>query len=327
MRARARARRHALLVAALVCALGGTTRADGPPPVEVHSSVDKSPITIGTLFRLTVEVSAAPGTEIVLTQPTEKIGDFDIVDFGDLPPREADGKRIVSRWYQLAGYTPGNHLVKSPPVFYRVAGEELKEGPTDEALIEIESLLARPGAGTELRDIKGPEAVPIDWRPYYLAAGAALALLALALVLYRTLNRPKRQALAPPPPPAHLVAYQELERLRGRRLIELGAFKDYYSGLSAIVRTYLERRFTVRAPEMTTEEFLLATARQGVLERAHRALLGEFLAESDLVKFARHLPTIDDSERAFVAARRFVDETREDRATASPPAEELRAAG
>jgi hypothetical protein len=249
------------------------------------------------------------------------------VDFGDLPPTEADGKRTVSRWYELAGYTPGNHLVKSPPVLYRIAGEELKEAAADEALVEIESLLARPGAGSELRDIKGPEAVPIDWRPYYLAGGAALALLALALVLYRTLNRPRRQGAPPPPLPAHVVAYQELERLRGRNLIELGAFKDYYSGLSGIVRTYLEQRFTVRAPEMTTEEFLLATARQGVLERAHRALLGDFLSESDLVKFARHLPTIADSERAFVAARRFVDETREDRATASPAREELRAAG
>jgi hypothetical protein len=60
---------------------------------------------------------------------------------------------------------------------------------------------------------------------------------------------------------------------------------------------------------MTTEEFLLATSRDGRLAAAHRRLLGEFLTESDLVKFARHVPTIADSERAFVAARRFVDET------------------
>ena len=75
---------------------------------------------------------------------------------------------------------------------------------------------------------------------------------------------------------------------------------------------------------MTTEEFLLTTAREGRLEAAHRRLLGEFLSESDLVKFARHLPTIADSERAWGAAKRFVDET------APPPTvpvEERRAAG
>jgi hypothetical protein len=60
---------------------------------------------------------------------------------------------------------------------------------------------------------------------------------------------------------------------------------------------------------MTTEEFLVATARDGRLAPAHRRLLGEFLGESDLVKFARHVPTIADSERAFEAARRFVADT------------------
>jgi hypothetical protein len=60
---------------------------------------------------------------------------------------------------------------------------------------------------------------------------------------------------------------------------------------------------------MTTEEFLLTTSRDGRLAAPHRRLLGEFLTESDMVKFARHVPTIADSERAFEAARRFVDDT------------------
>ena len=143
----------------------------------------------------------------------------------------------------------------------------------------------------------------------------------VAFVLHRTLNRPKRAAPSAPPRPPHEIAAAELERLRGRRLVEEGAFKEYYSALSDIVRRYLEGRFTLRAPEMTTEEFLLATARDGRLMPAHRRLLGEFMTESDLVKFARHLPTIADSERAWAAARRFVDET------AAVPQEVERAAG
>ena len=39
--------------------------------------------------------------------------------------------------------------------------------------------------------------------------------------------------------------------------------------------------------------------------------LGEFLGESDLVKFARHRPSTEDGERAYTAARRFVEDTRE----------------
>ena len=47
-----------------------------------------------------------------------------------------------------------------------------------------------------------------------------------------------------------------LNRLRAQGLIEQGQFEDYYVQLSSIVRHYLEDRFHLRAPEMTTEEFL-----------------------------------------------------------------------
>jgi len=153
--------------------------------------------------------------------------------------------------------------------------------------------------------------------------GSLVALVALVLLLHRVLNRPKRTRAGPLPRPPHEIATAELERLRARGLVAQGAFKEYYSALSTLVRTYLEQRFRVRAPEMTTEEFLLASARDGRLQAVHRRLLGDFLTESDLVKFAKHLPTIADSDRAYAAARRFVEET----AVSVTPPEGQRAAG
>jgi hypothetical protein len=279
--------------------------------VRAHAEPDT--VTIGTRFRYVVEVVSAPETEVFVTQPAERIGEFDIVDFGIEPAVQREGKTVLTRWYALVGYSPGEHLVRSPPVRYRVPGEEDREAPGHELRVSVESVLAKtPGgaeAATDIRDIKAPEPVPIDWRPYYILGGGLLGALALAWALHHFLNRERRARPGPPPRPAHEVALGELDRLRARGLVAQGAFKEYYSALTGIVRTYLEHRFGVRAPEMTTEEFLLATARDGRLIAAHRRLLGEFLGESDLVKFARHLPTIADSERAFTAARRFVDET------------------
>jgi hypothetical protein len=207
-------------------------------------------------------------------------------------------------------------------------GEDLAEAPGDEVLVSIASLLAREPNATDIRDIKPPENPPVDWRPYWLAAGAAAALVLAGLVLYRVLRRSRRVAVAPPPRPAHEVAHEELARLRARALPEQGAFKEYYSTLTAIVRSYLEHRFRLRAPEMTTEEFLMVTARGGAaLTSGHRALLGDFLGESDLVKFARHHPTLGDAERAYVAAARFVDETATAAFGAPHPMEQRRAVG
>jgi hypothetical protein len=301
-----------ILLAALPCR---AEEASGPVSVRVR--VEPQTVTIGTRFRFFVEVTSRAGAEVVIAQPSERIGEFEIVDFGVDPPVERDGQTVLGRWYTLVGFRPGEHMIESPPVHYRVPGEEMSEAPEAEVRVSVESVLEKAGNPTDIRDIKGPEEVPIDWRPYWLVGGAIVAGLLLIFALHRLLNRPGRSRPAPPPRPPQEVAAEELERLRRRGLIAEGAFKEYYSTLSGIVRTYVEQRFRIRAPEMTTEEFLLASARSVKL----LGLLGDFLAESDLVKFARHLPTIADSERAWGAAKRFVDET------AAPPEEGRRAAG
>jgi hypothetical protein len=291
-------------------------------PIEVRAHVRSDTVPIGTPFRYTVEVVTGAGVEVLVAQPSERIGDFDILDFGIEPAVERAGRSVLTRWYSLVGWTPGHYLVPSPPVQYRLPGTELREAPGHEIRVSVESVLAQATDATDIRDIKGPEPVPVDWRPYWLVGGGVAAVVALGFLLHRVLNRPRRARPAPPPRPPHEIAAQALAELRRRRLIEAGAFKEFYSTLSGIVRTYLEQRFRVRAPEMTTEEFLLASARDGRLHGAHRRLLGEFLAESDLVKFARHLPTVADSERAWEAAERFVRDT-----ARAEPVEETRAAG
>jgi hypothetical protein len=296
-----------------VSLLVATTRADEPPsPVTVHATATPDTTTIGTRVRYEVTVSAPPGVEIVVAQPSEKIGDMEIVDFGtEGPTPTQDGRVVFSRWWQLVAWSPGHHLLSSPEVRWRPPGGELATAPKVDVGVTVESLLSRAKDPTALRDIKPPDPIPVDWRPYYWAGGGLVVLALLVALAYRLRRGRSRAAAATPPPPPEVVALAALDALAARGLVEHGAFKEFYSSLSDIVRRYLEDRFRVRAPEMTTEEFLLATSRDGRLATLHRRLLGEFLTESDLVKFARHVPTIADSERAFDAARRFVDDTAE----------------
>jgi hypothetical protein len=294
-----------------VPAAAPTAGSNLPSPVTVKVKADPDEVTIGTPFRFTMEITAPTGMQIVMAQPTERIGAFDIIDFGDEPAQHGTGMTTITRWYRLAGFETGHKEIESPPVSYRAPGAtELIEVPKDHTVVTVKSLLPEKTDGADIRDIKAPEPLPIDWRPYYIAAAAVAALAIVAALLWRV-SRRGRAARALPPIPPHKIAYAELEKLRGRHLIEQGAFKEYYSTLSDIVRTYVERRFEVRAPEMTTEEFLTSSARNGRLQSGHRGVLGNFLTESDLVKFARHVPSIADSERAYDAAKRFVDETRE----------------
>jgi hypothetical protein len=280
----------------------------GSLPVSVRTRVEPQRVTIGTPFRYTLTVEAGEDAEVVVPLLAERIGDFTIRDFGEVKKTPVGGKMVSERWYDLVTYEPGDHIVPGPPIHYRLPGSDLQRVDAPDALIMVERLAGDDA--TDVRDVKPPVAVPPDYTLLWSALGGAALLLALALALHRFLNR-VRAAAAPPPRPAHEVALEALARLRASRLLESGQHGELYVRLSAIVREYVEARFRLRAPEMTTEEFLQAMQSSPQLSAEHRSLLVRFLTEADLVKFARYVPSADDAGRACEAARRFVESTAE----------------
>ena len=80
--------------------------------------------------------------------------------------------------------------------------------------------------------------------------------------------------------------------------------------LSLLVRTYLEDRFGLRSPELTTPEFLTEMGRSPDLARSHQQLLRDFLEQADLVKFAGHRPDEDVVSESIRAVQGFLEETR-----------------
>jgi hypothetical protein len=277
-------------------------------PVVLKATAEPNQITIGDPIRYTVEI-ASQGVETIVPVLSGAFGPFSIADFGQEPPQEKDGVTRQVWWYVLTTFETGDQKIPPFSVAYRRGEGEPMGASSNEVAIAVASLLEGDAATADIRDIKPPEEVPFDWRPYLVAAVAVVGALLLAVVLYWSLNRPRRQRIIPPRP-AYEVALEQLARLRARNLVQAGELETYYVGLSSIVRRYLESGFQLRAPEMTTEEFLSAAAGDSRLVPAHRRLLGEFLSQADLVKFARVIPTLGDSEAAYEAARRFVDETR-----------------
>lgn len=308
--------------ALLILALGATVLAADSVPVAVKTMVAPERATIGTPLRYTIEVTADSDVEVIVEQPTEHVGDLDIIDFGVEPKRTVDGKVVISRWFSLVGWKAGDVELPAPGVRWRRGEAEPEAVATSPTKVTLESVLATVPDTKDIRDIKGVEAAPADLRPYYLIAALLVAGLAIVWLVRRWRGRPTRARPVAPAPPAHVVAAQALFELSRRRLLHSGAYVEHYTTLAAIVRTYVEQRFGLRAPEMTTEEFLGVSARDARLAGPHRGLLGQFLGECDLVKFARHVPTVDDGERALVAATRFVEET-----AAREAPEDMRAAG
>lgn len=163
----------------------------------------------------------------------------------------------------------------------------------------------------DIRDIK-PPLYFIDNYPWLLALAAALLLAALLLFLIRYWRRRLKQKKPDnrPPKSAEQIAYEALAALAAKNLPAQGKFKEYYYELSDIVRYYIENRFEIKAPDMTTEEFLVSLNYAQKLSAQHKQLLQDFLTLCDIVKFAKYGPTLIEVENSFTAAKRLVDETR-----------------
>ncbi len=105
-------------------------------------------------------------------------------------------------------------------------------------------------------------------------------------------------------------ALRELQALMQRDLIGRQQVKQFYLELTMIVRRYIERAHAIRAPEQTTEEFLLAVAGDARFSAATLARLKDFLEASDLVKFAGSRPAPAAIDNAARTAREYIEHDR-----------------
>jgi hypothetical protein len=109
-------------------------------------------------------------------------------------------------------------------------------------------------------------------------------------------------------------AKRELARLRNAALRTPAEIAAFYVDVSHVLRTYLEERFGLHAPERTTEEFLQEVEAGRDLDVAQRLQLQRFLSQCDLVKFAAQIPDAAVHAATLASAEQFVETTRMDRA-------------
>ena len=163
----------------------------------------------------------------------------------------------------------------------------------------------------DIRDIKGLVPIPMG-RWWLWVAIAIVVVVAVVWLIWWLRRRAKKEpaVIAPPPLTPYDLAVLSLRHLLDEKLMERGLVDEFYTRLSDIARHYLEGRFQLHAPERTTEEFLYEVSRDNMLTQEHKDLLGAFLQECDLVKFAKFRPETSDMKRAFDAAEKFVNDTR-----------------
>jgi hypothetical protein len=159
----------------------------------------------------------------------------------------------------------------------------------------------------DIRDLKPLADIPDPWFWVWVAAGVLAAALA-GWLLWRWWKASQAKAAQPVFVPPHVRARQRLNHA----LDLIADAKPFCTEVSDTVRVYLEEQFNLRAPERTTEEFLRELQESWLLSNAQKKLLGEFLEQCDLVKFARFEPMQSELESLHRSACQLVEETRPD---------------
>ncbi|MFH1553216.1 MAG: BatD family protein [Candidatus Omnitrophota bacterium] len=274
--------------------------------IEITAKADKAQVHVGDRIKLELFVEGAAGFEVEFPEKPEKLGDFSFVR--SYPIKTGWGKaQKRGREYLVSVYDTGTHVIPPIQVRYKKADEDqwsVLESP--QVPIEVKSFLT--GEDKDIRDLKG--LIVLGGGPFRTIA-VLISIVAVGIAAW-ILWRRKRERIAAErakPKSAQDIACEQLRQLKAMDLPGQGRIKEYYVRLSDIVRHYLEGRFSFRAPEMTTEEFMESVKNSPEMLKKHKELLGDFLFHCDMVKFAKYGPTPLEMLDSFQSAQHLVDQT------------------
>jgi hypothetical protein len=284
--------------------------------VTIHVKANREQITTADELTLQLEAIADADYEVEFPKPGDKLEELKIIDHDEsMPTLTKDGKVLHSQSYQLEPFLAGDY--KIPPMKITFWKKEKKEPEKQEFesepfTIHVISVLPEKSGEARIKDLVPPMLIPGWDKKWFWITAVGIGILAICSaggLLYRRYRNDEIQTEMSKLP-AHEIAFQQLDKLLADRLIEQGQIKEFYIRISDILRHYIENRFSLNAPERTTEEFLMELRQSNVLTDSHKRLLKEFLSQCDLVKFAKFLPESDETHKTVDVSKQFIEETK-----------------
>ncbi|MBO4428105.1 MAG: hypothetical protein J5771_06460 [Bacteroidales bacterium] len=222
------------------------------------------------------------------------------------------GKKAPARYRGSVVIAPFEEGTYNLPDVYvlRSDGKTIDTLKFDACTLEVKDVLADT-TGFKVRDIKAQMRYPVTFRealPYILGGLLAAGVIALGVLLIIRYRRRKAGLLAPKDPP-HIVALRELDRYRSDKYWAPEKQKAFYSGVTDTLKAYIDARFGVDAPEMTTAELFAALADIRDISPELKADLQEMFERADFVKFAKYIAPDGDNAKVLPLSVRFVTDT------------------
>ena len=255
----------------------------------VSMQIDTTNIRIGEQMQLKISVDELQNVVFPKLQ-LDSLGKVEVVEA--LPTDTLKNK--LEKRYLLTSFDSGVYVIPQQSVLVNN-----KKFLTDSLLINVATIKVDT-TKQKMFPIKSIQREPKTFDDYkhlfwWLIPIAVLLAVILYFIFRKKEKKPKVKVVVAPIQEALL----RLKELDEKHLLEQNKIKIYYSELTDIVRTYIEKDINIPALESTTNELIEtildfnASSKLGISKETI-ADLKEILQTADLVKFAKSSPNFEE---------------------------------
>ncbi|MEP7373481.1 MAG: LPXTG cell wall anchor domain-containing protein [Chitinophagaceae bacterium] len=267
----------ALFFSAIVTAQSKTT---------VKATVDRSQILIGEPIKLRLEVDV-PENEAIRFFQIDSLPHFEFLANPKIDTSNTGSGTVLSQVIPITSFDSGHWVIPS-----LVLGDSIA---TDSIPVDVGYSAFNPDQ--PYHDIKEiievtPEEKKEKPRWWYLLAGA-VGLLIILILIFRKKKKPVVSVVEQPVDP-YKEAMTQLEKLK----MDKPEAKQYYSRLVDIFRIYVLNRTGIHSLQDTTDDLVKQLRGLNMHKEQFEQLL-QVLRQSDFVKFAKYIPSVDDDKKAY----------------------------
>ncbi|VAW15225.1 FIG00936810: hypothetical protein [hydrothermal vent metagenome] len=313
---------HKVRYAALCLFFGSSFLGYSQIGPKISSKVDTTFIKIGEQIKFTITVETDSTTQVIFPEG-QTFSPLETVEaFATDTTRKKD-RITLEKTYALTQFDSGSYKLPAQRIDINGKGFFTDSLRIAVATVPVDTLAQK------MYDIKPMMVVEKSNSALWKALlGILLGLLVLGGLLYwfvfrkKLLTEKEKVALLPP----YERAMLGLKKLENSKYLIQDEYKQYYSELTDIVRSYLEEDVHVSALESTTDQLidkleLLKDAGELQLDEDTILQFKRILQTADLVKFAKSKPETSVAERDRTSIEDIVTKTKE--ALPEPTKEEL----
>ncbi|MBT3169498.1 MAG: hypothetical protein HN952_08380 [Candidatus Cloacimonetes bacterium] len=260
-----------------------------------HNLEKPDSLYIGTPFNLSINIFTTKSDTIIAPE----IDTLDIFILkGEIKQKETieNENKITNLKMMFQPFDVGEYIFPELEFMIKTA-DSMAILKTPEIKILVQSVIA--DSTQEIKDIAKPLSIYLGFWDIFVPI-LAIALLVLIIIYLKKLLKRKElleeEQKYIDPRPAFVIALELYTKLKKQNLLEKGNFLQLHFRLSFILRFFIEKYYKINAVEMTTNEI---RADLQIDKHTEKSQILEFLTFADKIKFAKFIPTMQDSEKAM----------------------------